>query len=103
VGQSLDLLDREIARLRALIGIDTQNTKAFAGLTKKISRDEAALAKLKRDTETATDADERIKELIQANATATARCNLGGCFGFLGNHQRRRPISRSRKKREMLA
>jgi chromosome segregation ATPase len=64
--QTLSLLDKEIARLRNLIGIDAENAKAFARLTEKISRDEAALAKLDREIETAEQAADRIKELIQA-------------------------------------
>ena len=53
------------ARLRALIGVDTENAKAFTRLSEKISRDEATLAKLDRNIEAATQADERIRELIQ--------------------------------------
>jgi hypothetical protein len=64
--QTLSLLDKEVARLRGLIGIDAENAKTFARLTEKISRDEAALAKLDRDIERATQAEERIKALIQA-------------------------------------
>ena len=41
---TLNLLDKEVARLRALIGVDAENAKAFARLSEKISRDEAALA-----------------------------------------------------------
>jgi hypothetical protein len=63
--QALSLLDKEVARLRALIGVDAENAKAFARLSEKISRDEAALAKLDRDIETASRAEERIKVLIQ--------------------------------------
>jgi hypothetical protein len=44
--QTLTLLDKEVARLRKLIGIDAEKTRAFARLTEKISREEAALAKL---------------------------------------------------------
>src|SRR5262249_49305273 len=62
--QTLSLLDKETARLRALIGIDAERGKAFARLSEKISRDEAVLAKLDRDIETARAADQRIKELI---------------------------------------
>src|SRR5690606_18436479 len=50
---TLSLLNKEVTRLRALIGIDTENAKAFARLSEKISRDEAALAKLDRDIEAA--------------------------------------------------
>ena len=45
--------------LRNLIGIDTEKANAFARLTEKISRDEAALAKLDRDIEIASHADAR--------------------------------------------
>jgi hypothetical protein len=45
--------------LRNLIGIDTEKANAFARLTEKICRDEAALAKLDRDIEIASHADER--------------------------------------------
>ncbi|WP_372027431.1 AAA family ATPase [Tistrella mobilis] len=69
---TLSLLNKEVARLRALIGIDTENAKAFARLSEKISRDEAALAKLDRDIEVAQGADERIKELIQSRRDSYA-------------------------------
>ncbi|MGA2637071.1 AAA family ATPase [Methylocella sp.] len=71
-GQTLSLLNKEVVRLRALIGIDTVNAKAFARLSEKISRDEAALAKLDRDIETASKAEERIKELIQCRRDSYA-------------------------------
>lgn len=64
--QTLSLLNKEVERLRALIGVDTENAKAFGRLSEKISRDEAGLAKLDRDIGAAQKADERIKELIQA-------------------------------------
>lgn len=69
---TLSLLNKEVARLRALIGIDTENAKAFGRLSEKISRDEAALAKLDRDIEIAQSADERIKELIQSRRDSYA-------------------------------
>ncbi|GAA0568086.1 TrlF family AAA-like ATPase [Halomonas salifodinae] len=69
---TLSLLNKEVARLHALIGIDTENAKAFARLSEKISRDEAALAKLDRDIENAQKADERIKELIQSRRDSYA-------------------------------
>lgn len=69
---TLSLLNKEVARLRALIGIDTENAKAFARLSEKISRDEAALAKLDRDIEAAEKADQRIKELIQSRRNSYA-------------------------------
>jgi len=69
---TLSVLNKEVARLRALIGIDTENAKAFARLSEKISRDEAALAKLDRDIDVAQKADERIKELIQSRRDSYA-------------------------------
>jgi hypothetical protein len=63
--QTLSLLDKEVVRLRKLIGIDTEKAKAFGRLTEKISREEAALAKLDREIEIAGHADENIKELIE--------------------------------------
>lgn len=69
---TLSLLTKEIARLRALIGIDTENAKAFGRLSEKISRDEAALAKVDRDIELAQKAEERIKELIQSRRDSYA-------------------------------
>jgi hypothetical protein len=71
--QTLGLLEREIARLRALIGIDAENAKAFARLSEKISRDEAALAKVDRDIAAAIAADARIQELIRARRDGYAR------------------------------
>ncbi|MCX5565654.1 TrlF family AAA-like ATPase [Alcaligenes phenolicus] len=61
----LNLLDKEIARLRNLIGIDTEKSKAFKRLSEKISREEAALKKLEREIQVAEQADEKIKELSQ--------------------------------------
>ncbi|WP_316399229.1 TrlF family AAA-like ATPase [Bradyrhizobium sp. 33ap4] len=69
---TLSLLNKEVARLRTLIGIDTENAKAFARSSEKITRDEAALAKLDRDIENAQSADERIKELIQSRRDSYA-------------------------------
>ena len=69
---TLSLLDGELARLRALIGIDTENAHALARLSEKISRDEAALAKLDREIETARQADERISVLIRSRRDSYA-------------------------------
>jgi len=54
-----------VARLRTLIGVDTENAKAFVRLTEKIRRAEIALGKLDRDIAAAENADGRIKELLQ--------------------------------------
>jgi hypothetical protein len=69
---TLSLLEKEVSRLRGLIGIDTENARAFARLSEKISRDEAALAKLDRDIATAQQADERIKVLIESRRNSYA-------------------------------
>jgi DNA repair exonuclease SbcCD ATPase subunit len=63
---TLSLLDKEVARLRALVGIDSQNAKNLTRLNEKISRDEAALAQLDRELERARQAAGRLKELITA-------------------------------------
>jgi hypothetical protein len=59
------MLDKEVALLRGLIGIDAQNARAFARLSEKISRDEAALAQLDRQIAATDSAPERIKELLK--------------------------------------
>ncbi|MCB1885690.1 MAG: AAA family ATPase [Geminicoccaceae bacterium] len=72
VGNTLSLLNKEAARLRALIGIDAENAIALGRLSEKISRDEAALAKLDRDIEAARKADERIEELTRSRRESYA-------------------------------
>jgi AAA domain, putative AbiEii toxin, Type IV TA system len=69
---TLSLLDKEIARLRTVIGIDAEKARAFMRLSGKISRDEAALAKLGREIEAAKEADGRIKMLIQSRRESYA-------------------------------
>lgn len=69
---TLGLLEREAARLRALINIDEQAGRAFKRLSEKIARDDAALAKLDRDIATANQAEARIKELIEERRTSYA-------------------------------
>ncbi|MCH9674389.1 MAG: ATP-binding protein [Gammaproteobacteria bacterium] len=59
------LLDAEVKRLGALIGIDQTRQKAFKQLTEKISRMEAAIAKVDRQIASAEEAGKRITELIQ--------------------------------------
>jgi hypothetical protein len=49
----------EAARLRALINVDEEATRAFKRLSEKISRDDAALAKLDREIATASQAEAR--------------------------------------------
>lgn len=69
---TLSLLDKEVARLRAQIGIDAANARALTRLSEKISRDEAALAKQDREIGAAQQADERIKALIQSRRDSYA-------------------------------
>lgn len=64
--QPLRLLEKEIARLRNLIGIDAQNTAALRRLSLKITQDENALAKLAREIEEATKATQRMADLVQS-------------------------------------
>ena len=61
---TLSLLDKEVGRLRALVGIDSQNAKTLARLNEKISRDGAGLAQLEREFQRAQQASERLKEFI---------------------------------------
>jgi hypothetical protein len=68
----LNLLDKEIERLRKLIGIDSENAKIFRRLTEKNSRDEAALAKLDREIEMAEKADVKIAELVESRRASYA-------------------------------
>ncbi len=63
--QTLNLLNKEIALLRGLIGIDAENVRTFTRLSEKISRDEAALAQLDRQIAAANSAPDRIKELLK--------------------------------------
>lgn len=59
----LRLLDKEISRLRALIGIDTARAQALRRLSEKIAREEAALAALDADLLKANGARERIGQI----------------------------------------
>lgn len=59
----LNLLNKEIARLRALIGVDAERAAAFKRLSEKIAREEAELAKIDRDIQAAEQAEGKIKEL----------------------------------------
>lgn len=70
--QSLSLLELELARLRTLVGVDTQNAKRFTTLSEKITKAEASLAKVTQQIESIDGADERIRELIDARRSAYA-------------------------------
>lgn len=70
--QSLSLLERELARLRLLVGVDAQNAKRFTALSDKITKAELALNKVIQQIERILGADERIRTLIEARRTAYA-------------------------------
>jgi energy-coupling factor transporter ATP-binding protein EcfA2 len=70
--QTLSLLEQELARLRALVGVDTQNTKRFSTLSDKISKAEAALNKVVQQIERIQGADERIRALVDERRVAYA-------------------------------
>ncbi len=70
--QTLSLLDKELTRLRRLVGIDAENAKKLTKLSEKITKDESSLAKLDKEIELARQADARIKEFIEARKSAYA-------------------------------
>ena len=70
--QTLSLLDKELTRLRRLVGIDAENAKKLTKLSEKIAKDESFLAKLDKEIELARLADARIKELVEDRKKAYA-------------------------------
>lgn len=70
--QTLSLLERELARLRKLVGVDAQNAKRFTTLSDKITKAESALTKVMQRIERIEGADERIRALIDSRRTAYA-------------------------------
>ncbi|WP_425332362.1 TrlF family AAA-like ATPase [Ralstonia solanacearum] len=70
--QTLSLLEREQARLRTLVGVDTQNAKRFSLLSEKITKAETALGKVTQQIEHIQKADERIRALIETRRKAYA-------------------------------
>lgn len=70
--QSLSLLERELARLRTVVGVDAQNAKRFTTLSDKITKAEAALTKVLQQIERIQGADERIRALVDARRTVYA-------------------------------
>lgn len=70
--QTLSLLERELARLRALVGVDQQNAKRFTTLSDKITKAETALAKVVQQIERIQGADERIRALVDSRRAAYA-------------------------------
>ncbi len=63
--QSLSLLERELARLRTVVGVDAQNAKRFTALSDKITKAETALTKVLQQIE-------RIRALVEARRAAYA-------------------------------
>ena len=59
----LQLLERELARLRDLVGIETQNSRRLAQLSEKMAKARTALAKVVADIAKANGASERIDAL----------------------------------------
>jgi energy-coupling factor transporter ATP-binding protein EcfA2 len=70
--QSLTLLDREVARLRLLVGADQTQVKRYTALSQKITKAEAAMRKLDDTIRRAEGADIRIKELVEMRRGAYA-------------------------------
>jgi AAA domain, putative AbiEii toxin, Type IV TA system/AAA domain len=66
--QSLRLLERERDRLQRWVGVDEQNARRYRALSDKITKAEAALAKVVAEIDRAAKADETLKSLrVQRN------------------------------------
>ena len=63
--QTLSLLEKELDRLRRLVGVDDEKAKKYVKLSEKISKDELLLAKLKANLERANGAGSRIDALTE--------------------------------------
>jgi hypothetical protein len=70
---TISLLQKELDRLSALIGIDTQKSKQFAALGEKITKATQALDKLDKQIAHAAGADARIQLLATRRKTAYAQ------------------------------
>lgn len=70
--QTLELLDREVARLNQVVGADKTKVKRYATLSDKITKTEVALGKLDEQIKRAREADAKIQELIQQRRSAYA-------------------------------
>ncbi|MDE1943592.1 MAG: AAA family ATPase [Betaproteobacteria bacterium] len=65
---TLRLLERERDRLQRLVGVDEQNARRYRALSEKITKAEAALAKVVTEIDRAGKADEALKSLrVQRN------------------------------------
>ena len=70
--QTLTLLEKELNRLRSLIGVDAENAKKFKRLSEKIAKDQSLISRLEKEIELARLADGRIKELVEDRKSAYA-------------------------------
>lgn len=70
--QTLSLLEREQARLGALVGVDAQNARRFSMLSEKITKSETALVRINQQIQHIQGADERIRSLIETRRKAYA-------------------------------
>jgi ABC-type lipoprotein export system ATPase subunit len=70
--QTLSLLERELTRLRTLVGVDAHNAKRFTALSDKITKADGALTKVLQQIERVQGADERIRTLVDARRVAYA-------------------------------
>jgi energy-coupling factor transporter ATP-binding protein EcfA2 len=66
----LGLLERELARLRKLIGLDGQNARRFKQISEKVVKAKIALGKLDAEIEKSKGAADRIEELRLQRRTA---------------------------------
>jgi AAA domain, putative AbiEii toxin, Type IV TA system len=66
--QALSYLDAEISRLTRTVGIASENAKAYARLSEKITASEAGIAKLERQIAQGEAAAARIETLLSARA-----------------------------------
>ncbi len=82
IDQSINLLQRERDRLQKLVGIDEQNARRYKALSDKISKAEAALAKVVSEIDRATRADDVLKSLRSERNTA-----YQGVFNAVSNEQ----------------
>lgn len=62
----LSLLEKEVARLRRLVGIDAERARTHKRLSEQIARNEEAIKRLEREVDLAEKAPARIQDLRQA-------------------------------------
>ena len=69
-GHTLALLERELARLRSLIGMDAANARRYKAISERVNKARSQLTKLEADILKAEGAQERIEKLRQDRRTA---------------------------------